>query len=195
MDEGQSDSGRAALADRVGPERLLDYAAECRALDRAGFRRRHGEAFLVHRGTPEALDAERGLSRTRTGGGDTQAGAAYRLRAECRVFPIRSARHKASAHIISVGRAAANDLVLPHEGITKYHAFFKRGEDGRIFLLDGASKNGTFLDDRPVPMWGQGDPVEVASGMRVRLGTVEFTFLAVAELYELVRRLTASDST
>jgi len=55
-------------------------------------------------------------------------------------------------------------------------------------LQDGGSKNGTAVDGEGVPEREKGGAVVVESGMRVRFGSVEMTFLAVPEFCDLVRR-------
>ena len=102
------------------------------------------------------------------------------------IFPIRHGTHKEPGQHISVGRSAGNDVVIPYEPITRFHALFSRDETGRFFLLDAGSKNGTFLNDRPVPMKNKGEPQEVKSGAQIRLGPLSFTFLAAVDFHEFV---------
>ena len=102
------------------------------------------------------------------------------------VFPIRHGTHKEPGEHISVGRYAGNDVVIPYEPITRFHALFSQDAGGRFFLLDAGSKNGTFLNDRPVPMKDRGEPQEVKPGAQIRLGPLSFTFLTAADFHEFV---------
>ena len=140
-------------------------------------------------GITEALDSSEEIKKTRTGGELRKGRPVFQPQLDCSVFPVRTGAGKKPSHIISIGRDVSNDLVIPNDLVTKYHAFFRKREDGRFLLLDGASKNGTFLNDEPVPKWGKGLPVEVESGALIRLGSMEFIFLMADEFRKLVARL------
>lgn len=48
-------------------------------------------------------------------------------------------------HIL-IGRAGSgNDVELPHETVSAHHAELVRTKDGRLYLTDRASRNGTFV--------------------------------------------------
>lgn len=49
---------------------------------------------------------------------------------------------------LSVGRAKENDLVIPHEGVSRNHAKIVR-EDSNFFLIDLQSGNGTLINGIP----------------------------------------------
>jgi len=98
--------------------------------------------------------------------------------------------------MITVGRTRNNDIVLPDESVSKFHAFFREADateppapaDGprRMLLQDAGSRNGTLFNGGPVPTAKQGDPLVVSMGGQVRFGLVELTFLDAAGLRELV---------
>lgn len=100
------------------------------------------------------------------------------------VFALRHGRHRQPGEFISVGRSASNDVVIPFEPITRFHALFSKDPTGRFFILDAGSKNGTFLNDQPVPMKDRGEPLQVKSGALIRLGPLSFTFLTAAAFHE-----------
>lgn len=52
----------------------------------------------------------------------------------------------AFASMITLGRAANNDLVLPHPGVSKFHAYFRQGPGGEWTIRDAGSLNGTRVD-------------------------------------------------
>jgi hypothetical protein len=94
-----------------------------------------------------------------------------------RMFPGRvhyafALRKRASAEAvserISVGRARNRDLVLRHPTVSKFHAWFERGEDGATYLHDADSRNqtlvnGTVLAPRARHAVGPGDAVRFGS--------------------------------
>jgi hypothetical protein len=169
-------------------KRLQDYLQECHDLDAESFRRRHGEAFLLHRsGSPLARKQDgRRLTVSSMTVRDAR-GIPMVPEPDLVVFPIRPGRHKEPGEYISVGRYAGNDVLIPYEPITRFHALFSRDRAGRFFILDAGSKNGTFLNDRPVPEKGKGEPVEIKPGSQIRLGPLAFTFLTAADFHEFVR--------
>ncbi|MBP6470118.1 MAG: protein kinase [Chloroflexi bacterium] len=68
--------------------------------------------------------------------------------------------------IISLGRGADNDIVLPAEGVSRQHAQLQATSLGWE-ILDLGGINGTFLNDRRLRAE---DPTPLAPGMRVRIG-------------------------
>ena len=174
----------------LAPERLADvvrrssdFIAICRESNVSSLRRRHGEAFLLHNGPLGVLRKPSASQTTKTFGA-VSGDQPFRPEREFLVFPVRKNR-KTFSGFISLGRDSSNDVVIPDVSLTAYHAFFKPEEGGRFFLLDAASKNGTFVDEEPVPQWGAGDPVEVTSGTSIRFGSIKLVFLGVAEFHKL----------
>lgn len=68
--------------------------------------------------------------------------------------------------VISLGRGADNDIVLPAEGVSRQHAQLQATSLGWE-VLDLGGINGTFLNDRRLRAE---DPTPLAPGMRVRIG-------------------------
>src|SRR3954447_9125196 len=64
------------------------------------------------------------------------------------VFPLRKQATNAFAMMVTVGRAANNDIVFPYDGISKFHAYFTKAPDGAWTLADAKSTNGTFLEGK-----------------------------------------------
>lgn len=77
---------------------------------------------------------------------------------------------------VSIGRDSGNDVVIPDQVVSRIHAELTM-KDGRVFLKDLHSKNGTFLfvgmDFKPV-----GEGVVVAPNSMIRLGTTTILKLA-----------------
>jgi hypothetical protein len=70
---------------------------------------------------------------------------------------------------ISVGRAMNNDIVLRHEGVSKFHAWFVCDEDENYYAADAGSRNGTTLNGDPIDE----SPTHVVGGDVLRFGGVE----------------------
>lgn len=86
------------------------------------------------------------------------------------------------AMMITLGRAANNDLILPDPDVSKLHCYFHRFQGGWT-ICDPGSTNGTLLDGRKVADRG----VPLRSGARVRLADAyEFLFLEPTDLHGLV---------
>jgi hypothetical protein len=73
-----------------------------------------------------------------------------------RVLPIRKRTVNVYASLVTLGRAPNNDLVLEgFETVSKFHAFFSHrdeaAETDHWSIGDGASTNGTFLNNAPLP--------------------------------------------
>lgn len=88
------------------------------------------------------------------------------------------------ASVVSIGRAANNDLVLGLETISNVHGFFTvQGEDW--FFTDNKSTNGTMVNDRQVT---PSVATPVADGDRLRIGTeIVAVFLTPEALYRRSR--------
>ncbi len=98
------------------------------------------------------------------------------------VHAIRRRQHS-PGHLVTVGRAADNDVVIADPSVSRFHAFLKPLGDGR-FQIQGAnaSTNGTTLNGASVAAQGSGPGADLKSGDSVRFGQVEATFLNAAAL-------------
>jgi hypothetical protein len=87
--------------------------------------------------------------------------------------------------MITLGRTANNDLVVPDVSVSKFHAFF-RVLPTRLELGDAGSKNGTFIATRElVP---RGDTEVVKLGEKVRFGRVSFDVLDAGGCWDAIER-------
>ena len=158
---------------QTGARKLQDFVKDCLVLDADAFQERHGDAFLVHHGPIEAMQEDtKGPSKTLAVEERKNRRGPFIPKGDFWVIPVhRRGKESTLTGFISVGR--------------------NEGNDDLILLRDAGSTNGTFLNDKPVPVQLHGEPVEVASGARVRFGSVKFTFLRVVEFRKLVRDLSA----
>jgi transcriptional regulator of acetoin/glycerol metabolism len=51
---------------------------------------------------------------------------------------------------VSLGRESDNTLSIPEAAVSRYHARFERRQDGRTWVVDAQSTNGTFVNGRRV---------------------------------------------
>ncbi len=75
---------------------------------------------------------------------------------------------------ITLGRGPDCDIILPDRVVSRHHAVIQRRE-GRYFILDQGSKNGTFINGEPVDETPRpltdGDEIQIA--LRFRLTFVD----------------------
>jgi len=170
------------------PITMAELSVGVSGIDLDSFRRRHGEAFLLFTGQPTDLrQATREWQATLGDRGRKVGGSAPQRLNSIVVFPLRSSSEPWS---VTVGRVEPNDVVIADESVSVYHAVFKRGRGGRIFLQDTGSKNGTYINEAHVPAKAEG-AMEVRSSNMVRLGSVILTFLLASEVHDLARTLGA----
>jgi len=99
------------------------------------------------------------------------------------ILAVDKAESNAFGMMITLGRAANNDLVVPDQRVSKFHAYLRRQGDTWT-LTDANSTNGTRVDGVPVPPH-QGVPLR--SGAQIELSqAIEILFLEPPELYSKV---------
>lgn len=159
-------------------------------LDVDAFAAKHGVGFFLHYGSldgvDDSVDLDTTLVREYT---DEAPEAASTPQSNFLVFPVRKKTSEATDQAIWIGRGSHNDIVIPDASISTMHAFVRIDEDGKFYLQDMMSKNGTFVHNQRVPALGTGEPLPVTTGDRIRLGTLKLTFLAVAEFIAMVNQL------
>jgi len=149
----------------------------------AEFEDRYGSAFLmlwhgdlaVHEGPGETcVEFESHESGHSSGAGDAPL-----------VHPIRRTGRTAG-DLVTVGRTSQNDVVIPDASVSRHHAFFEQGAEGRYSLQDAGSTNGTTVNGASVPVQGEGPPVALKSGDMVLIGQVCLRYLEVGRLREVL---------
>ena len=81
---------------------------------------------------------------------------------------------------VTLGRARNSDVVLRHESVSKFHAWFARDEQNAYFVADASSHNGTWRNG--VVLSGA-ESARLASGDLLRFGSVEATYCDAATLH------------
>jgi pSer/pThr/pTyr-binding forkhead associated (FHA) protein len=85
---------------------------------------------------------------------------------------------------ILAGRLRGNDIVLIHDTVSKFHAWFEWTSAG-LYLTDADSKNGTTVDDEALR------PKEaraVRPGQCIRFGSIYTTLCDAECLWDAVQR-------
>jgi len=89
--------------------------------------------------------------------------------------PLKGQRFMLGSRTI-LGRAVDCDIQILARGVSRQHAAVIVNDEGEPYLMDLASKNGTFIDDLPILR------VKLESGMSFRISTSEFQFETSAAL-------------
>lgn len=81
-----------------------------------------------------------------------------------------------SGNRLSIGRSDMADLPINDEGLSRVHATIHR-EGDRVWILDEASTNGTYVNNTPVPPAGlpiaDGDEITVGNDTTIRVTILE----------------------
>jgi hypothetical protein len=92
-------------------------------------------------------------------------------------------------HMISVGRALNNDLVVVLSTVSKLHGYFLC-EGTTWTYIDHGSRNGTRINDTPL---AKNERKTLAAGDRIQLGLeLQAVFLTPEKLYDFLRRSSSS---
>lgn len=131
-----------------GPrEKLQKYVQRMGGRSRDEFIAEVKVPILVQTTEPEGADKKAESSVPRFGTMSMNKENLVFTEAGLYVFPLRKQATNAFGMMVTVGRAANNDIVLPYDGISKFHAYFSN-LGGNWVLVDAKSTNGTFLEGR-----------------------------------------------
>lgn len=145
---------------------LLDGAALAARLGRAVFIEVPGTG--TRRARPFETTQQHRVSRGRPKQGEIAPEAE-----SMRIVPIV---RRTSSPVVTVGRAASNDIMIDDVTLSKLNSFLRESQAG-FSIEDGGSKNGTFVDDEPVPVRGRGSAVMLPRQAMVRFGSIALIFL------------------
>ncbi|MCO5170536.1 MAG: FHA domain-containing protein [Planctomycetes bacterium] len=167
---------------------LADWSNEAHRCSRDEFLRRHRGAFLVALEPPPSSDAPSFLVTTgklpRVSWGQTVApsGAAPSATSwsGARVHPVEKRPGPTPfPTMVTIGRAANNDIVLPWPGVSAFHAYLAR-EGEEWVLRDANSSHGTYLADVRVVA-----PTPLPADATLRFGDVRARFVDASNLLRL----------
>jgi hypothetical protein len=164
--------------------RVRELLGDVWNLSAEAFEKQHGSAFLLM--SAAELKQPIGPRATQVRGlpGDDHA-SEHTAHLSLMVFPVVRTE-RSLFPFVTLGRTRNNDVVLPEVTVSRFHAFFKKSDDGRMILQDAGSTNGTAVNGKPVPVQGKGAPIQLKSGDNLRFGSVELTFLSAQALREFI---------
>jgi len=161
---------------------LEAFLEDAQGLPAPDFESRHGSGFLLLTATKLSSPKDSYSTDVQLLS-DEEDGSAHTGSLFTLVFPLRS-----QVHIVTIGRASNNDVVIPDPSVSRMHAMVKRGDDGIFLMLDAGSSNGTTINGNSVLARGNGPPSQFKPGDNLRLGRVEFTFVDAPSLQDFVRQ-------
>lgn len=160
---------------------LESFQPAVRSLSPAEFEDRHGAGFLLL--STAGLHVPSGPAMTEVRLDDEETGGECTADIAVLVYPLRRGG-RSVGHLITLGRASNNDVVIPDVSVSRFHAFVKAPRGRPLQIQDAKSTNGTTVNGRSIPPQGRGPAVDLKSGDSVRLGQVEFTFVDAAAMRE-----------
>ncbi len=165
---------------------IREFAADAKALSLPDFEDKHGSGFLLVTAAQQPQRAGLDTTEIELLGIDDHAGnEVHGERTADLTLVVHSIRRRqhSPGHLVTVGRAANNDVVIPDLSVSRFHAFLKPLGDGRFEIQSAnISTNGTTLNGTSVAAQGSGPGADLKSGDSVRFGQVETTFLSAAAL-------------
>jgi hypothetical protein len=87
--------------------------------------------------------------------------------------------------MVTIGRTANNDVILPDVSVSKFHAYFRLLGRERAQIVDAGSKNGTWLNGVRLP--ARGEPTLIQVGDALRLGTLEMVVMDARGCWHALR--------
>jgi hypothetical protein len=101
------------------------------------------------------------------------------------VAPLQKSDRNTFAHMITVGRASNNDIVVAVSTISKLHGYFMRQPDGNMRFYDAGSTNGTWVSGQKV---APRTAVALEDGAEIALGPdVKLLYRTPSGLFETLR--------
>ena len=101
------------------------------------------------------------------------------------VYPLRP--ETSSTGRLTVGRVDECNIVIDDGSVSRTHAELTLDSEGRLWVRDRDSTNGTLVSRRPVH---PGDEAEVEFGKSVQFGQVKVTFMPAQQFIDFVRLVT-----
>ena len=124
-------TGKSGEKSALGSALLLEaLAGDARNMPPEAFAQKHGNAFLLF--TAKRMDGPESTNSTKLlldGDSDEAAGRTANLAVV--VFPLRP-KDAAKGSMITLGREARQDVVIPDMSVSRFHAFAKPGPDGAL---------------------------------------------------------------
>ncbi len=100
------------------------------------------------------------------------------------LYPVAKAEGNVFGMMITVGRAANNDIVIDASSISKFHAYFEQKE-GTWCVRDADSSNGTSVSGEAV---SKGESTPLIDGCEVQFARVTCRFMEPASFHTLLEK-------
>lgn len=101
-------------------------------------------------------------------------------------------RHVLDQEVVTIGRDRENDIVLDSDSVSRRHARIEH-RDGRIYLTDLDSTNGTYVNDDNEPV----RDAQLRRGDQVKIGDTIFKYLSGSDVetqyHETIFNMTITD--
>ena len=187
--------GQVEVPEEVRYKRVVDYISADEDMESVRFLEEHPQSFLIER-IETSLDEEV-IFQLRTqqvedpdvltelANGTVQTSAL-----QARVIMISKRKIDNNHGVITIGRAANNDIVLYNKLISKFHSFlFFLSVDQDPYLVDLGSANGTFCNKEKMAVYEMyqlkdGDEISFGPKTRVRYLTTK----AFYDLLDSIKR-------
>lgn len=116
----------------------------------------------------------------------TQAHDGSAFLGESQVFKLvkGSSTQNAFAMGVTVGRVQNNDIIISHDSVSRFHAFFQQDKNGAWTLTDAESKFGTFVNEAKSPA---NKHVPVPDRAVIRFGDAKLHFLLPESFVEFLK--------
>jgi hypothetical protein len=163
---------------------LTDLARETQKLSVEELKKRHGDHFLLFQAGP-GHDA--GVAETRAVELGATASAAFQGFDVVILGPPGPGGPDRM-----IGRLPEGALEINDANVSGQHAVLKPLEAG-WGISDLASRNGTYVNDDPVPMAEDGNPLVLKAGDRITLGRFGCSYLDAERLMMMVAQIPVSD--
>ena len=173
-------------------EKLQPLVQRLAHVSRTDFLAQHKEPILVQLTEPEGSN----VGGARFGTLSMSKEELVFVESGLYAFPLRKATTNAFAMMITVGRASNNDIVLPYDGISKFHAYFSNTPTGWT-IQDAKSMNGTHVSGQklapdqkaPLDLSRPDRPVDVqfSSVVKCKLYSPEGFFDLVTSLLAVLK--------
>ena len=102
------------------------------------------------------------------------------------VAPLTKSDRNTFSTMITLGRASNNDVIVRHESVSKFHAFFRRDPaSDSLTVWDAGSTYGTTLEGKKLR---QGEAGHLKSGITLMISeVVQATFLSSLDFYDYLK--------
>jgi hypothetical protein len=174
-------------------DRISGFVKAAKDLDEATFVQRYKTSFLVFPKSTEELTTEVALRTELPMDAITAVFKAPGSIDESALIdlgfflePIAGRWPGEFGDVVTVGRARGNDIYIADPTVSKLHAYFRRDEEGVIWLFDPGSRNGTFVGSVRMRM---GTQHKLGESEVVSFGGIRALFKQPAALQKFLRKV------